>query len=105
MKLTGWNGNSDDDYYEDDVDLRWFLLQTLVLVFAMVSCVRCISACIAYRDAQLYEQLLANNPNLANQQGNGSSGRQRWVRFTFSFDYWFVNIDILCLTIETCSDW
>lgn len=79
ISLDGWS-NADDDYYEDDVDLRWFLLQTLILVFAMVSCVRCISACVAYRDAQLYEQLLANNPNLAQNQENGQSGgRQRWI--------------------------
>lgn len=75
--LENW-GDADDDYYAEDVDLRWFLLQTLILIFSMVTCVRCISACIQYRDAQLYEQFLQNNPNMTNPNQENPA-RARWI--------------------------
>lgn len=79
--LQGRGDSNDDDIYaEEDVDLRWFLLQTCILIFAMVTCVRCITACIAYRDAQLYDQLMTNNANFANNGGGTNPpGRRRWI--------------------------
>lgn len=88
LTLQGRGDSNDDDIYaEEDVDLRWFLLQTCILIFAMVTCVRCITACIAYRDAQLYDQLMTNNANFANNGGGTNPpGRRRWV----SFSLWLV---------------
>eukprot|EP00815_Leptocylindrus_aporus_P001532 CAMPEP_0116062480 /NCGR_PEP_ID=MMETSP0322-20121206/7785_1 /TAXON_ID=163516 /ORGANISM="Leptocylindrus danicus var. apora, Strain B651" /LENGTH=289 /DNA_ID=CAMNT_0003547797 /DNA_START=530 /DNA_END=1399 /DNA_ORIENTATION=+ len=81
LTLQGRGDSNDDDIYaEEDVDLRWFLLQTCILIFAMVTCVRCITACIAYRDAQLYDQLMTNNANFANNGGGTNPpGRRRWI--------------------------
>uniref|UniRef100_A0A7S2LQY3 RING-type domain-containing protein n=2 Tax=Leptocylindrus danicus TaxID=163516 RepID=A0A7S2LQY3_9STRA len=76
--LRDLGDNYEDDYYEEETDLRWFLLQTLILVAAMVTCVRCVSICIAYRDQQVYEQLIARH-NLMNANDNDASRRRRWI--------------------------
>lgn len=85
MRYLGVEAASDlandyeDDYYEGDVsDLRWFLLQTLILVAAMITCVRCVSICIAYRDQQVYEQLIARH-NLNNANNGDAATRRRWI--------------------------
>mmetsp|Transcript_15507 Transcript_15507/g.24098 ORF Transcript_15507/g.24098 Transcript_15507/m.24098 type:complete len:291 (+) Transcript_15507:220-1092(+) len=76
--LSNVENDYEDDYYEDETDLRWFLLQTLILVAAMVTCVRCVSICIAYRDQQVYEQLIARH-NLTNTNDSDASRRRRWI--------------------------
>lgn len=74
------NGVSSEGDANYEYSLRWFLLQTLILVVTMVMCIRCISICIAYRDQQMYNELFASQ---VGRQGfpNGERRRRnrRWV--------------------------